>query len=167
MSYKTYRAMQIAPEIDALMDSAIDETGEIVNEVALAQADDLIRERSVLLTDLAAWVKWAEQTRMAEIDARIEQLQKDKSRFGKAVEFAKKAITANLKEGDKLKTDDVSVSWRKAEAVIVTDAAFLPERFQRVKTTIEADKKALKEALTAGEKIAGVSIETRHSLVIK
>jgi len=94
-------------------------------------------------------------------------LQKDKARFGKAVEFAKNAITANLKEGDKLKTDDVSVSWRKAEAVIVTDAAFLPERFQRVKTTIEADKKALKEALTAGDKIAGVSIETRHSLVIK
>lgn len=167
MNYKTYRAMTIAPEIDALMESAIDETGEIVNEVALSQADELIKERTVLLTDLAAWVKWAEQTRITEIDSRIEQLRKDRARFEKAIEFAEKAIRANLPEGQKLKTDDVSISWRKSESVIVPDAAFLPEKFQRVKTTIEADKKALKEALTAGEKIEGVSLETRQNLVIK
>lgn len=104
---------------------------------------------------------------MVEIDARIEQLEKDKSRFLKAIEFGEKAIRANLAEGEKLKTDEVSVSWRKSESVIVVDAAFLPEQFQRVKTTIEADKKALKEALTAGAKIEGVSIETKNSLVIK
>lgn len=167
MNYKTYRAMTIAPEIDALIESAIDETGEIVNEVALSQADELIKERTVLLTDLAAWVKWAEQTRITEIDSRIEQLRKDRARFEKAIEFAEKAIRANLPEGQKLKTDDVSVSWRKSESVIVSDAAFLPEKFQRVKTTIEADKKALKEALTAGEKIEGVSLEARQHLVIK
>lgn len=167
MNYKTYRAMTIAPEIDALMESAIDETGEIVNEVALSQADELIKERTVLLTDLAAWVKWAEQTRITEIDSRIEQLRKDRARFEKAIEFAEKAIRANLPEGEKIKTDDVSVSWRKSESVVCGDAAFLPEKFQRVKTTIEADKKALKEALTAGEKIEGVSLETRQNLVIK
>ena len=167
MNYKTYRALTIAPEIDALMESAIDETGEIVNELALSQADALIKERTVLLTDIAAWVKWAKQSRITEIEARIEQLEKDKSRFLKAIEFGEKAIRANLAEGEKLKTDEVSVSWRKSESVIVVDAAFLPEQFQRVKTTIEADKKALKEALTAGAKIEGVSIETKNSLVIK
>lgn len=167
MNYKTYRALTIAPEIDALMESAIDETGEIVNEVALSQADELIKERQVLLTDLAAWVKWAKQTRIAEIESRIEQLEKDKARFGKAIEFAEKAIRANLPEGKKIKTDEVSVSWRKSEAVVCGDAAFLPAQFQRVKTTIEADKKALKEALTAGEKIEGVSLETKQNLVIK
>ena len=86
MNYKTYRAMTIAPEIEALMESAIDETGEIVNEVALSQADELIKERTVLLTDLAAWVKWAEQIRITEIDSRIEQLRKDRARFEKAIE---------------------------------------------------------------------------------
>lgn len=167
MNYKTYRALTIAPEIDALMESAVDETGEIINEVALSQADELIKEQTVLLTDLAAWVKWAEQTRIAEIDVRIEQLKKDRARFEKGVEFAEKAIRANLVEGEKLKTDEVSVSWRKSESVICGDAAFLPAKFQRVKTTIEADKKALKEALTAGDKIDGVTIETRQNLVIK
>ena len=167
MSYQTYRAMRIAPEIDALMESAIDETGEIVNEVALSQADELIKERTVLLADLAAWVKWAKQTRITEIDSRIEQLEKDKARFAKAIEFAEKAIRANLAEGEKLKTDDVSVSWRRSESVICGDAAFLPAKFQRVKTTIEADKKALKAALTAGEKIDGVTIEVKQNLVIK
>lgn len=167
MNYKTYRALTISPEIDALMESAIDETGEIVNEVALLHADELIKERQVLLTDLAAWVKWAKQTRIAEIESRIEQLEKDKARFGKAIEFAEKAIRANLPEGKKIKTDEVSVSWRKSEAVVCGDAAFLPAQFQRVKTTIEADKKALKEALTAGEKIEGVSLETKNNLVIK
>ena len=80
---------------------------------------------------------------------------------------SEKAIRANLAEGEKLKTDDVSVSWRRSESVICGDAAFLPAKFQRVKTTIEADKKALKEALTAGEKIDGVTIEVKQNLVIK
>lgn len=43
----------------------------------------------------------------------------------------------------------------------------LPEKYQRTKTVIEADKIKLKEDIKAGENITGVEVKKKDSLVVK
>ena len=60
------------------------------------------------------------------------------------------------------------ITSRKSTAVDVTAMAWnLPEEFQRVKTTVTADKTALTAALKKGAQIEGVALVERRSWSIK
>ena len=59
------------------------------------------------------------------------------------------------------------ITSRKSTAVDVVNAMNLPEQFQRVKTTISADKTALVAALKSGAQIEGASLLERRSWSIK
>jgi hypothetical protein len=60
------------------------------------------------------------------------------------------------------------ITSRKTTAVDVTaDALDLPEQFQRLKTTITADKTALAAALKGGAQIEGAALVERRSWSIK
>jgi hypothetical protein len=59
------------------------------------------------------------------------------------------------------------ITSRKSTAVDVVNAVDLPEQFQRVKTTITADKTALAAALKGGAQIEGASLVERRSWSIK
>lgn len=60
------------------------------------------------------------------------------------------------------------ITSRKSTAVDVTAMAWnLPEEFQRVKTTVSADKSALAAALKKGAQIEGVALVERRSWSIK
>lgn len=68
----------------------------------------------------------------------------------------------------KVKTSIGNISIRKSKAIKVDiDTSELPREFIRTKTTIDADKKALKEAIENGESINGVSLVERESLNIR
>ena len=60
------------------------------------------------------------------------------------------------------------ITSRKSTAVDLTGMAWdLPEQFQRVKTTVTADKTALAAALKGGAQIEGASLVERRSWSIK
>ena len=60
------------------------------------------------------------------------------------------------------------ITSRRSQAVeVVADAVDLPEQFQRVKTTVSADKTALAAALKGGAQIEGASLVERRSWSIK
>lgn len=59
------------------------------------------------------------------------------------------------------------ITSRKSTAVDVVNAMDLPEQFQRVKTTVSADKTALAAALKGGAQIEGASLVERRSWSIK
>ena len=60
------------------------------------------------------------------------------------------------------------ITSRKSTAVDLTGMAWnLPEQFQRVKTTITADKTALAAALKGGAQIEGAALIERRSWSIK
>ena len=60
------------------------------------------------------------------------------------------------------------ITSRRSQAVeVAVDAVDLPEQFQRVKTTITADKTALAAALKGGAQIEGAALVERRSWSIK
>lgn len=70
---------------------------------------------------------------------------------------------------EKKQFGNFTASFRKSEKVIVDDGLVetLPDNYKRVKTTVEADKTALKAAIKAGESIYGVTLQTNYTLNIK
>ena len=67
----------------------------------------------------------------------------------------------------KIETSIGKLSVRTSKTVEVSaDVNTLPEQYKRVKTTVEADKKALKDAIKAGEHIDGVELIENYSLGI-
>ena len=59
------------------------------------------------------------------------------------------------------------LSFRKSTSVEVIDVDQLPEGFKRVKTTVDADKIAIKKAIEAGQEVSGATIKNSVSLQIK
>jgi adenosylmethionine-8-amino-7-oxononanoate aminotransferase len=60
------------------------------------------------------------------------------------------------------------ITSRRSQAVeVAVEAVDLPEQFQRVKTTVSADKTALAAALKGGAQIEGASLVERRSWSIK
>lgn len=168
MNGLAWRAAQIPAEIERTLSDAIDENGEIVNEVALAKLESLTREKTVALTDLGSFVKEDLDVKIAHMQDMMAQLAAQLARYEKAKSVCLNVIGQLLPIGDKAETPFVKLSWRKSEAVVFEGAAeLLPAKFQRVKTTVDADKKAIKAAIESGEEVSGAKIETRHSLQIK
>ena len=69
--------------------------------------------------------------------------------------------------GEKFQTSKVAISYRKSEQVIVEDFDSVPEEYQKVKTTIDADKTAIKKAIKSGVDVAGAHLELKQNLQIK
>jgi hypothetical protein len=69
--------------------------------------------------------------------------------------------------GEKFKTSRCAVSYRKTQAVKITDESLLPDTYIRRKVIEEPDKVAIREALKAGGKVAGACLEDRQSMTIK
>jgi hypothetical protein len=59
------------------------------------------------------------------------------------------------------------LSFRKSTSVEVLDIELLSDDFKRLKTTVDADKVAIKKAIEAGQEVTGVSIKHSASLQIK
>lgn len=92
-------------------------------------------------------------------------------RAKKTAERLKETVLASLQARgiDKAKYGDFTAAVRRSERVVVDEdcLAILPDDFKRVKTTVEADKTALKTALKAGMAIEGVTLADSYSLNIR
>lgn len=156
---------EIKDEIRAIWDNAEldEETGEMVIDTealkALQMAEDDKVEAMALLYKESDYREKALKEEVKNLQARIKREQNAK-------ESLKGLITYAL-EWRKFTTSKVSVSYRKSERVEVDDVDSLPQDFKRVKTTVEADKVALKEAIKEGEIIDGVRLVQVISTQIK
>lgn len=163
-----WRAKQLPAQIEEALAEAIDENGEIVSEVALKKFDQLAREKTIALVDLALFVRQSEEIGIAHFDAEIQRLKMLKLRMEKARDIAFAAIEAVLPKGEKVESDYVKVSWRKSKAVVIEGAVeLLPEEFQRTKITVDADRTKIKAAIEAGHEVPGASLVERQNLQIK
>lgn len=156
---------EIKDEIRAIWENAEvdEETGEMTIDTealkALQMAEDDKVEAMALLYKESDYREKALKEEVKNLQARIKREQNAK-------ESLKGLITYAL-EGRKLTTSKVAVSYHKSERVEVDDVESLPQDFKRVKTTVEADKVALKEAIKEGEIIDGVRLVQVISTQIK
>ena len=149
-------------EIDQAILNCIDlETGEIIDT---EQLDKLTMEREVKLENIACWIK--------ELKAEAEALKAEKMAFAKRQQVAEnkmeslKKYLAYALDGQAFKTVRASVTFRKSQAVEIVDIYKLDENYLRYKEP-EADKTAIKEALKAGQTVAGATLVENTSVIIK
>lgn len=157
---------EINARIEAAFEKAVDmETGEITDEVAYAELDALQMEFGQKTENILLWIK--------NLNAEAEALKKQKQIFAdrqskaeKTAESLKRYVTKAL-DGQKFKTDRVSVTWRKSESAgFVGDVMTLPPECIRVKAP-EVNKDALKKALKDGAEINGAVLVTKNNIQIK
>lgn len=149
-------------EIDAAILDCIDaETGEVVDADKL---NALQIERSEKIEAVALWIK--------DLTAEAAALKAEKQAFEARQKAAEKKAEslrqwlADALDGQKFKTTRCAVSFRKTESVEVPDVWALADDFLRYSDPTP-DKAKIKEALKAGETVAGATLVERQSMTIK
>ena len=101
------------------------------------------------------------------VDAEIKRLQERKRSMESNVARMKENMAMLLQtvEGNKLKTDKFTFSFRKSTVVKVEDETIIPPQF--IKTEWKVSKSDLAKALKEGEQIPGARLVENQSLQIK
>lgn len=151
-------------DIDAEILNCVDqESGEVIDTDKLAALE---MERDKKISDIACWIKDLNADAEA-IKNEVKSLQERQHQAEKKAESLKAYLSIYL-NGEKFKDSRVSISFRKSVSVELSDNLdinALPEEFKKI--TVEANKKAIKEKLTAGEKIEGCNLNINNNIQIK
>ena len=149
-------------EIDNEIMSCIDEeTGEIVD---VEKLDSLVMERDVKIENICLWIK--------NLKADSVALKAEKDNFAarqKAAENKAESLTKYISSylnGEKYKSARVTVSYRKSEAVNITDISQIPTEYIKLAEP-QADKTAIKNAIKGGMVIPGAEIVENQNIQIK
>jgi len=103
------------------------------------------------------------------IDEEIKRLQVIKTAKNNAADRMRGSIiNAMMLYGiEKVTSPTLNLSFRKSETVEVDLIQFLPNNLKIVKTTVTADKIAIKKAIKEGQHITGAFIKENFNLQIK
>ena len=154
-------------EIDQAIMECVDlETGEIIDT---EQLDKLQMERDTKLENVACWIK--------DLKAEAEALKAEKQALAERQKVAENKMESLKKwlayalQGEKFKTPKCAISFRKSEAVEVTDEGLnnLMKDHDELLTykAPEPNNTAIKQALKDGLNVAGVQLVQNISTIIK
>ena len=154
-------------EIDKAIMECVDlETGEIIDT---EQLDKLQMERNSKIEGVACWIK--------DLKAEAEALKNEKQALAERQKTAERKAESLKKwlayalQGEKFSTTKCAISFRKSEAVEVTDEGLnnlMKEHDDLL--TYEApkpNKTAIKQAIKDGLNVAGVQLVRNISTIIK
>ena len=154
-------------EIDQAIMECVDlETGEIIDTDKL---NELELERESKIEGVACWIK--------DLKAEAEALKNEKQALAERQRVAEnkaeslKKWLAYALQGEKFKTPKCAISFRKSEAVEVTDEGLnnLMKEHDELLTykAPEPNKTAIKQAIKDGLNVAGVQLVQNTSVIIK
>lgn len=142
------------------------ETGEIID---IDRLNDLQLERDTKIENVACWIKELKAEAEAIKAEKLILAERQKVAENKA-ESLKKWLAYAL-DGQKFKTSKCSISYRKSEAVEVTEEGLnnLMQEHNELLTykAPEPNKKAIKDALKDGLSVEGVQLVQNTSTIIK
>ena len=99
------------------------------------------------------------------IKSEIKRLQELAKRYENSADKLADTLLQSVVAHGQIKTALVTISSRKSKSVSITDESLLGAEFLRIKT--EPNKTAIKEALEAGQEVAGALIVENYSLNIR
>lgn len=143
----------------------VDEQGNIIGYEALEQLAGELDEK---LEAVACFVKdlrgEAEKFKAEEaaLAARRKQLENRAKWLSNYLQGQLEAVGR-----EKFETARCKLGFSKSSKVNVLDVDLLPEKYRRVVTTIEPDKKAMLPLLRAGEVIPGAELQENRTFQIK
>lgn len=150
-------------EIDqAILDTINPETGEVID---LDKLSELQMERERKLEGVALWIKNLKADAAAYKAERDAFAEREKQAKGK-IERLSAWLTIAL-EGQKMQTNRVVVSFRKSEAVRITDIDAIPEKYLVETVTESPDKLMIKDDLKHGVEVPGCKLELKTNIQIK
>ena len=101
-----------------------------------------------------------------QIEEEIKRLQAMKKRNDNLITRLKDNLLIAVKTFGDFEVGFTKFGTRKSSTVEVEDVNQLPKEFKVIKVTEQADKKAIKEALSKGVEIEGCSIQEHQNLKI-
>ena len=154
----------IEEAMEAMLASVDPETGEVSQE-AVDSLFALQMEKDQKLDNIGAYIKnlMAEVKALKDEEASLKARRESKE---KQIERLKEYVASNM-DSDKFESSRVVFSFRASETVDIPDESLLEERFMVQKVTASPDKKAIKEALKAGEEVRGAFLIPHRNLQIK
>jgi hypothetical protein len=161
---------EINMAISEVLEKADPETGEIGPEIE-AQLDALNLEKEQKLENYALVIK-NKRAEAAAIKEEMDCLEKRFSSINNSISWLKDTLARELGDG-KIKSACVLVYTRKTERVDVfrdAEAAYWSEEAQKYikrRETYTWDKVACKDALKAGQKVPGVQLVEKTSVVVR
>lgn len=161
---------EVDPAIEEAWNAAIDsETGEIVNEEALAvfkELDKLDKQSKIAMCEECAVLCKNRSALETSIREEAQKLLERANSMHRGTETMEKCI-ANYLNGEKVETARVKISWRKSTTVEYTgQVEALPKECIRQKLP-EVNKAELKKLLKVGTEIPGARLVTRNNMQIK
>lgn len=143
-----------------------EETGEILFDEDSLEQLELDRKEKIEGTALFLKNLLAEANAINEEKAKLDKRQKQKE---KAVERLKEYLAYNLTSAkqSKFETGKVLLSFRKSEAVEISNIELLPKKYIRTVTKEEANRTAIKQAIKDGQTVSGAELITKMNLQIK
>lgn len=138
------------------------ETGELLNALSWDALNMAFDEK---VENIACFIKNLTSD-IAAFKAEEDQLAKRRKSTERKVEYLKRLLLDNM-DGQKFSTTRCAVSFKRSIAVQVDDVEHIPAELLRVKTTIEPNKTAIKDALKAGQEISGCKLIENTNIQIK
>jgi DNA gyrase/topoisomerase IV subunit A len=155
-------------EIEQLMETSLEETGEISEEIQ-QRLDMSILNFEEVVDDLLTFHRATENS--------LAGLELEKSRLDKAIAHRKKVIEclkkylveAIEKFGDnrKLIVGNFILGLRKSESVNIINEKEIPDEYLSISMTSKPNKTKIKEAIKSGIGIAGTELISKNNLTIK
>lgn len=158
---------EIDNAIQEALEAAIDpETGELTDEALLSDLEELQMERNQKVENIICFIK--------NLDADAKAIREEEKALAarrKTAERRSDSLRNYLQwalAGEKFSSARGSVSFRRSKQVEIDQNRLfeLPEKYLRYKDP-EPDKKAIGEALKAGEDLPGCSLIENVSMIIK
>ena len=149
-------------EIDSEIMNCIDtETGEIIDTDKI---ESLQMERSQKIRNIALWIK--------DLKAEAEALKAEKDNFAQRQRAAENKIDSLKKylafalNGEKVKETEYTISYRKSQAVEITDIDALPKGYLVIQEPV-ANKQMISENLKKGTVVPGAQLVEHESIIIR
>ena len=152
---------ELADELKNFNFQIDEETGEILNAEEL---DHLQMQRDEKIENICLWIKNLKADAEAYKNEKNSFAIKQKQAENKAESL--KAYIQYILEGQKFKTDRITVSYRKSEVVQCDDISKLDSEYIRMKDP-EIDKAKLKKALKDGVEIEGCRLIENQNMQIR
>ena len=137
------------------------ETGEVIDAAAL---DALQMARDEKLTNIGKWILDLKADAKAIREREISLAERRKAKENKAEQLMD--YVNMILAGKKFECADFKASYRKSQAVEVTDAEKIPAPYLIIQEP-KVDKAGIKKALKAGEEVPGAKLVERNNLSIR
>lgn len=137
------------------------ETGEVIDAAAL---DALQMARDEKLTNIGKWILDLKADAKAIREREISLAERRKAKENKAEQLMD--YMNMILAGKKFECADFKASYRKSQAVEVTNAEKIPAPYLIIQEP-KVDKAGIKKALKAGEEVPGAKLVERNNLSIR